>query len=471
MIGKKFWCAVLVTMLAATTVLAQTALDGTIAGKVIDSQGLPVPGATVTVSSPALIQTAVVTTGQDGRYRAIRLPVGIYTVQVEMDGFNTVQREEIALAVGQSLEINVPLQLSAVAEVITVAGEQPVIDSQQVKNVQTITKEVVDQLPLARDARTAPTQLVPGVVERTSSGSQRNEEAFLVDGANMNDPDVGYGSARLSWDAIEEIEFITTSNPAENYGTIGGVMNIVTRSGSNDFRGMASYYFTNKNLSQILLPTEDSQTAGVGEPSQKEFERDISFRLSGPVMKDSLWFVANYRTFADEQLGSFVPVTIRGRQFENYNAIYDHTWVFAKLTAQFSPSVRWFGSYNYSNGDRPNEFSVPCCRTLEATRHWAAKQHAASSQLLWTLSDRTLIDARFGYMHFKYTGLAQDGTENNPHFFDEFSGYSWGRLNFGSDATDKKNTRKTTTSPRASPTSWTTGAARTSSRLAWSTRT
>ena len=438
--SRKLWCAVLVAMFTARAAVAQTRLDGTIEGHVVDSQGLAVPGASVTVSGPALIQPSVMTTGENGRYRAIRLPPGKYMVLVKMGGFATAQLEGIVVAVGKDIQIDVTLKPSGTSETVTVEAKTPVIDTQQVKNVQTITKEVVDQLPLRRDPILGPTQLAPGVVERTSSGSNRNETNYLVDGANVQAPDQGYSEANVSWDAVEEIEFITTTNPMENYGSIGGTLNLVTRTGSNNFNGMASYYFTNKGLSQILLPKENSDTLNIGQPSVKQFERDYSVRIAGPVMKDRLWFVANARKFQDEQLGSFVPVTINGKRYENYNAPYDQKWLFGKLTAQFSPSLRWFGSYNYSKGDRQNEFSVPARRTLEATRHWQAKEHTASSQLTWTLSQKTLLDARFGLWRFNYDGSSQPGTAGSPAYFDEFSGYEYGGRQGGDhDATDKRN--------------------------------
>ena len=438
--SRNLWCAVLVGLFTAAAAVAQTRLDGTIEGQVRDSQGLAVPGATVTVSSPSLIQTAVVTSGPDGRYRATRLPTGTYTVRVTMGAFQTRELTGIELSVGKVLLIDVTLEPGGATESVTVEARTPVIDTQQVKNSQTITKEVVDQLPLSRDPITGPTQLAPGVVERTSSGSRRNETNYLVDGANVQAPDQGYSEAQVSWDSIEEIEFITTTNPMENYGAIGGTLNLVTRTGSNNFGGMASYYFTNKDLSQILLPKENSDTLGIGQPSLKEFERDLSFRLSGPVAKDRLWFVANYRKFSDEKGGTFVPVNINGTQYNNYSAPLSQKYLFGKLTAQVSPSVRWFGSYTYSKGDAPQELSsAPPLRTLEATRHWQAKEHTASSQLTWAASPKTLLDARLGLWRFNYDGSSQPGTENNPAYFDDFTGYAYGRWDGGHDATDKRN--------------------------------
>jgi outer membrane receptor protein involved in Fe transport len=429
----------LIVLLTIGGAAAQTRLEGTIVGRVVDAQGLPVPGATVTVSAPALIQPTVTTTGEDGRYRAARLPPGKYSLQVQMDGFKVVLLAGIDVQVGRDIELDATLQPGALAETVTVEARTPVIDTRQVKNAQNITKEVIDQLPLSRNAILGPTALAPGVVERTSAGSNRNETNYLVDGANVQAPDQGFSEANISWDAIEEIEFVTTTNPIENYGSIGGTLNLVTRSGSNRLRGMGSYYFTNRSLAQVLLPTEHSRTLNIGQPSLKEFERDFSFRVSGPIAKDRLWLVGNYRGVRDELLGSFVPVTIRGVPYTNYNAPYKQDWGFAKLTAQVTPKIRWFGSWNYTKGDRPNDFTVPDRRTLEATRHWQAKEHTVSSQVTWTISSNTLLDGRFGLWRFNYNGSSQPGTEQNPAFFDEFTTYQYGRWGSGFDATDKRN--------------------------------
>ena len=437
--SRKLSCAVLVAVFTAAAALAQTRLDGTISGAVVDSQRLVVPGATVTVSSPALIQTTVVTTGPDGRYRATRLPVGVYSVRVEMDGFNTTQVKDISLAVGQTLEINVTVEPSPVSEIVTIVARQPVIDKEQVKNVQTIAKEVVDQVPLSRDPILGPTQLAPGVVELTSAGSRRNETNYLVDGANQNAPNQGYAEARISWDAVEEIEFITTSNPMENYSAIGGTLNLITRSGGNRFSGMASYYFTNRDLSQILLPKENSDTLAIGQPALKEYERDASFRLGGPIVKDRLWFLANYRRTSEEVAGSFVPVTINGTRYENYNAPRTIDWGFGKLTAQLSPAVRWFATYNYASDRSPYDRSVPPRVAQEAQRDFTATQHTLASQLTWTLGPQTLLDARFGLWRFEGANLAQAGTELNPHYIDRFTGYEWGRRGPDQRLGDKRN--------------------------------
>ncbi len=433
---KPVWFAVLLGVLAAATAHAQTRLTGTILGRAIDAGGLAVPGVTITVAGPALIQPETVVTNDRGEYRAINLPPGPYALTAEVSGFQTVKMENLQVSVGADVEINLKMNPSQVAETVTVSAPSPVVDVQQTKNTQTITKEALNAIPLSRDIISA-VQLAPGVVERTVQGSARNDTAYLIDGINVNAPDQAYAEANINWDTIEEMEFITTANPVENYGVVGGALNIVTKSGGNLFKGQSQYYFTNKSLAKQILPAEALSALKIGAAAVPQYDRDFSATVGGPVKRDRTWFLGSYRYVGQEVLGSFIPTTILGTQYTNYNAPYRQDWGFGKVTTQLAPSLRFFTSYNYTKGDRPHDFSVPAFRTVDATRHWMSTEHTLSSNLTWVTGPKLFVDTRFGLYNFHYHGLAQPGTEENPAFSDDFSGYTFGRLPLP-DATVKK---------------------------------
>jgi hypothetical protein len=223
----------------------------------------------------------------------------------------------------------------------------------------------------------------------------------------------------VSWDSIEEIEFITTANPMENYGAIGGTLNLVTRTGSNKFQGMASYYFTNRDLSQILLPLEHSNTLGIGQPSLAEYERDLSLRVSGPILKDRLWFVANYRRTKTRKPAPSFPTTINGKQYDNYAAPPHQTGTSGSSRPRSrrrsagsaaTPTLTATRPYDLATVRRP-------AGSLEATRHWAPPSSTPlSSQLTWTLSPQTLLDARFGVWRFKAMATSQGNRDESRLF-------------------------------------------------------
>ena len=432
------WVLVLLLSLAVTPAAYAQRLTGTVLGTVVDSDGLAVPGATVTVAGPALIRAFADVTNAQGLYRAVNLPPGTYTLTAQLQGFGTVTISGIVVRVGTDVEVNVTLKPAGVAETVTVVADSPVVDLQQTKNTQTITKEALNTVPLRRDPISA-MQLAPGVVERSVQGSSRNEMAYLVDGVNVNAPDQGYAEANIDWDTIEEVEFITTGNPAENYGVVGGALNIVTKSGGNRFSGTGQYYYTNEDLAQIIVPAEYRSAINVGSPAAPIYDRDASATLGGPVKKDHTWFFGSYKYVGQEVKGSFVPITINGKRYDAYNAPYRQDWGFGKITQQLTDKLRFFVSYNYSKGDRPHDFSVPFNRTLEATRHWMSKEHTLSSNVAWLLGAKTYLDARFGFWRFDYFGLSQPGTEDSPRYTDDFTSYSWGGQQFMQDATVKRN--------------------------------
>ena len=141
--------AVLVVVLASGLAFAQDR-TGDIYGKVTDDQGLGIPGATVTVTSPAHIKTEIAVTGNQGNYRAVRLSPGSYTVKVELSGFRTVTNQEVVLRAGQSIAINATLSPAAVQETITVTGESPLVDVKNVQVMRTLETELLDNIPNGR---------------------------------------------------------------------------------------------------------------------------------------------------------------------------------------------------------------------------------------------------------------------------------------------------------------------------------
>ncbi len=433
-------CAlVLLLSLAVAPAVSAQRLTGTILGKVTDASGLAVPGVTVTVAGPALIRPFTDVSNGQGLYHALNLPPGTYTLTASLLGFSTVKIEGLVVAVGTDVEVNVTMKPAAVSETVTVTADSPVVDLQQTTNTQTITREALNTVPLVRDPILGAMQMAPGVVERSVQGSSRNEMAYLVDGVNVSAPDQGYAEANIDWDTIDQIEFITTANPAETYGVIGGALNIVTKSGGNKFSGSAQYYYTNSSLAKSVVPAEYLSALNVGTPTVPIFSKDASVTVGGPIKKDRTWFFGSYKYLGEDYSGNFVPVTIWGKYYGAYNAPYRQDWGFGKITQQLNDKMRMFVSYNYSKGDRPHDFTIPFYRSLDATRHWESKEDTLSSDFTWVVGPKTFIDARFGFWWFDYFGLSQPGTASSPRYTDAYTSYEWGGQEFMQDATTKRN--------------------------------
>ena len=187
---------------------SQVSQTGSIRGVVTDQNGEPLPGVSVTVTSPSLIGTQSTITNDKGVFRVPSLPPGVYEVKLELPGFKTLIQSGIVVRVGMTVEIGFKMEQSQLAEEVTVVATAPTVDIVNTKNTQNITEEVLAKVPLARSVYSA-IQLAPGTVERTIHGSARNDAAYSIDGVVTNAPDQNYGEANISWDMIEEIELIT----------------------------------------------------------------------------------------------------------------------------------------------------------------------------------------------------------------------------------------------------------------------
>lgn len=149
-IAGAFVCSALLTLSFPLTTFAQTQ-SGEIFGVVTDGTGAVLPGVTVTLTSPALITPQTSATGATGAYRFPNIPIGLYTVTFEIDGFTRVVNEAVRIETGFNAQINAQLKISALQETVTVEGAAPVLDVRSTTTGQTFTREMLERLPTARD--------------------------------------------------------------------------------------------------------------------------------------------------------------------------------------------------------------------------------------------------------------------------------------------------------------------------------
>ena len=293
---------------------------GSIGGTVKDESGAVMPGATVTLSSPGVIggdQTTV--TDATGAYQFTRLVPGTYSVKGELQGFRTVVQQNIRVSADNTSRADLLLAVGDVSETITVAGAAPLLDTTSALNQTVMSREVLDTLPTARDifsiARLAP-GLTVGKLDVGGKdslmnsntvyihGSQGGQQEFMIDGMDITSYSGGISFTIDSF-AYQEINYQGGNLPAER-GAAGVVSNMITKTGTNKFRGAAAINGTNSGLqSDNLTDALRAQLlAGVpayakaanpniepGNKTLKLWESMISY--SGPVVKDRLWFVAS----------------------------------------------------------------------------------------------------------------------------------------------------------------------------------
>ncbi len=420
-------CAVSVSILSAQI----TRQTGTLRGTVTDPEGVPLPRVTVTTTSPALLGSIADVTGGKGTFRLVALPPGTYLLVVELGGFKTIRREELAVSVGMTITINIMMEPSEIKEEITVTAAAPTVDIQTTKIANVMSAEVLRRLPLARKMNDA-ISAAAGVVGQMgyTGGIVHGATAIMhnweIDGININSPTHNAQMIMVHYDAIEEVEMVTGGLPASVGVGGGSYINVVTKSGGNEFHGQMQAYYTRESLTQILYPEEQITAMGVGKPSSPIFDWDVSGSLGGPVIQDKLWFFLDLGLLKNEKIGGFQPTTILGTRYEAFN-FPETVWQgMFKLTSQLSRSMRFFLMVHaeLENRDIYNTWSTR--NTKEAC--WTIKNNhriASTANLSWHMSPNTIFDIRAGLARRYFPISHQEGTNGLIGLSDGFTGYNW----------------------------------------------
>ena len=289
-------CLSLFTISAA----AQTSTTGSIEGTVIDANGAAVPGVTVTVTSPNLIRAQSATTNDEGIYRIPNLPPGRYAVVIEpTKGFARFEQTDVEVNLSKTSNVAVTLNIAGTTESVDVsASSGAAVDTTDTTTGTNISTEQFSNFPTQRTVQSlytiAPTVSRSGL--RDSSGRDRDpsvggssgpENNYILDGVTVTDPAFGGSGANLPFEFVQEVEIKTGAISAEYGKATGGIFNVVTKSGGNDFRGDVFAYFTTKGL---VREVKTSAIPFTGAAPNGFSEVDAGFDLGGPIIKDKLWF-------------------------------------------------------------------------------------------------------------------------------------------------------------------------------------
>jgi hypothetical protein len=288
---------------------AQGQQTGEIFGKATDQSGAVLPGVTVTLTAPTLLQPLTAVTSETGTYQFPRLEIGVYSVKFELTGFKTVVNEGIRVTVGFSAQVNAQMGVSTVQETITVTGQSPVVDTKETGTKQTFTNELLQSIPSARDPWVILQQTAGIAMDReniggnqsgqqssyVSRGGNTTNNKWTLDGVDITDLSAtGSSPTYYDFDMFEEMT-VSTGGVDVSQQTGGVGINLVTRSGSDRFRGSSRYYDTNHNLeSNNATDTIRQQGGGSGNPIQDI--KDYGIEVGGPIKKGRAWIWGAYGT-------------------------------------------------------------------------------------------------------------------------------------------------------------------------------
>ncbi|MBI4916542.1 MAG: TonB-dependent receptor [Acidobacteria bacterium] len=273
---------------------------GAIGGVVADKDGAALPGATVEATGPQ--GTMSVITDVDGSYSFPRLPSGRYKIAAKLDGFVTAEVPGVDLTLGRSLKVNFTLQPGSFEEAITVAAENVVIDVTKSQTAVSIRREDLELLPRGRDFTSVVAQAAGASDESflggiSIDGASGSENRFIMDGVDTTHPQDGVSGQNMVTDFIEEVQVKTAGYNAEYGGSLGGVINAITKSGGNEFHGWVGAYYTDSSWNGSQRPTPYASDPTLYKTYNKDDQTRMEpgFSLGGPILRDKLWFYLGYQ--------------------------------------------------------------------------------------------------------------------------------------------------------------------------------
>jgi hypothetical protein len=355
--GKTF-TLLLLSLLISGAALAQETTGG-IRGTVTDASGAVIPGASVQLTSPSLMRAALAATDATGGFSFLSIPGGSYTIVVNAQAFVPVKRMNIDLTVGKILRIDFRLEVGGTQQTVEVMSDAAIVDVSQSTVVANVTASSFDHLPKGR-AFDSLIALAPGARYEAKSngyqvdGASGSENVFIIDG--MDQTSIYSGglnrTGQIPFEFVQELQIKSSGFEAEYGGAMGGVINVVTKSGSNQWHGDGGFYFDSDVLRSAPRPYQDL------DPDNNNVLRYIyptrdGYRflnpgasIGGPIKQDKVWFFAGwYPEF--RQLDRKVTFN-RDNTTKTFYQSERNDFLNGKVDAAPIAKLRLYGGYIYS---------------------------------------------------------------------------------------------------------------------------
>ncbi len=379
---------VLLLLVLPATALGQSTTKGAIKGQTIDEGGLAIPGVVVTISSEAMMGQRQAESDADGRFLFNELAPGQYSLSAEKAAFAKVNKTGVVVNVGRTTNIVVEMPLATAMEEITVEEKGPAVDTESAQRGTVLTKDFLERIPAGRSYQSA-VQMAAGVTGGANpnvAGAAYNENTYLLDGVNITDPVTGTFSLNFNFDAIEQIQVLTSAFDPEYGYNLGGVINVVTSTGSNTLEFRTGIYVTNGTWSPRLdarLAADGYELAPTDFDSKREYYQ-LGILVSGPVIRDKAWFLASYQM--SRTLIANVGIDLP-RDFDGH-------YVLGKLTAQPSAAHRFTVLFQtdpstIDNLDQGDRYVEP-----EAQYRQAQGGYVGSLQWDWYISPEMFLETK-----------------------------------------------------------------------------
>lgn len=300
------WAAFSAALMVSSAALAQSA-SGRIQGKVVDAVSTkPLADVVITATSPALQGEQTVVTDQAGEFEIPTLPPGTYLLHLEKEGYRPLNQPDLVVRLDKTVRVNLPIVPESVkAEEIVIVGKAPTVDVGTTQTGATITNDFINNLPIAPPGGSGSAvrsfeslqATAPGATEDlygvSVAGTTSPENNYVIDGVVANDPAFGLNGSSLAVDFVKEVDVITGGYLPEYGRATGGVTNVITKSGGNEFHGSLALYaqpgFLTAPAKEVI---QSGQSLSVSRTTS--LNSNLVAEVGGPIVKDKLWFYVGF---------------------------------------------------------------------------------------------------------------------------------------------------------------------------------
>jgi outer membrane receptor for ferrienterochelin and colicin len=414
------FCSLVLLFLWGADLAAQT--TSTIEGTVKDKQGLAVAGAQVHATSAALAVERSVTTDADGNYRVTALPPGFYEIKAAKDGFQSEVFKNLEVTLNRTLVFDITMQIGSLNQTVVVDSAVPLLEPTISSTGSTITTQQIEDMPINGRNYLDLLQLVPGVALNRQNdpagdnstpilGERGGNALYLIDGLPNRDNFNGGPSAQFNQDSILEFQVVTGGYKAEFGHASGGIINVVTRGGTNDWHGGLSVFYRSS-----VFDSNDIPDTTRGAPFLSRWDPTAYF--GGPIIKDKVFFFGSAERILESRNLNFVfnpdlPDSLV--QFEtpfNQNSLTYTTRARAKIDENLG-SHRLSEQFNYTNNHITNYLPLTDSLNLPDTRYnLDGRTLMLGFSDLWTLGDTSspwIVDS-----YFQYRGIPNKQSPSHP---------------------------------------------------------
>jgi hypothetical protein len=385
---------------------------GTLEGVVKDSSGSVLPGATVEATAVQTSRAISTVTDAMGVFRFPTVAPGIYTVTASLQGFTAKTASDVRVGLGQVKIVDFSLGLAGVAETVQVTAETPLVDVRNTARQSNIRAEQVELLPHGRDFTTLVTQ-APGANQESKlggisiDGASAGENRYIIDGIETTDLQDGTSGKGLIADFVEEVQVKSSGYTAEYGGATGGVINAVTKSGTNDWHGSGIFNYQSSSLAGARKPSlrrnlvNDDIAEYITYPKDDESRIEPGFTLGGPIARNRAWFFGAYLPIMETTTRNVDP-TSAGNPSAATVSVEQKTPghnITANVTSQLGNSLR--GRVSYNNSWRETQGLLPSLTGTDPANTNFGKvstfpNYSLSGNIDWVASPRLFLGLRAG---------------------------------------------------------------------------